>query len=68
EGVELLILAVRGGIDCSSLGVTVTTQLFGFAECFGQQDTALAIGVGANTLGKLLTLGAMLARLTLPLG
>ena len=53
ERVELLILPVRGGIDRSSPGITITTQLFRLAEGLGQQHPALTIGVGTNTFGQL---------------
>src|SRR5689334_23685281 len=61
ERVELLILAVCLGVDRSSLGITITANLFGFTIGFSQQHAALTVGVGTDAFGQLVTLGAMLA-------
>src|SRR5690349_424 len=57
ERVELLILTVGLGIDCSGLGITVTANLLGFTIGLSQQHAALTIGVGPNAFGQLVTLG-----------
>src|SRR3990167_3971795 len=52
ERVELLILAIRLGVDGRCLGIAIAAQLFRLAVGISQQHAALTIGVGTNTFGQ----------------
>src|SRR5690606_32709789 len=62
EGIELAILAVSLGINGRRLGIAITSYFFRLTIGFGQKHALLAVGVGTNALGQLLTFGAVLAR------
>src|SRR3989344_3248174 len=68
ERIELLIHAIRLGVDRSGLGIARTAQLFSLTVGICEQHATLTVGTGANTFGQLLTLGAVLTSLTLTLG
>src|SRR5580692_3644754 len=68
EGEELLVLAERIGIGLDRLRVAIATHSLGIALRLGEDDGALALGIGAHVLRRLGALAAVLPGLLLALG
>src|SRR5712692_7783024 len=68
EGEELLVLAKRVGIELYRLRVAVAAHPLGVALRLGEDDGALALGVGAHGLRRLGAFAAVLPRLLFAFG